>query len=1042
MDYASEKIGIYNKKFIPDVQMGVNFLGFLLASQDSAYASIFPSQGLLGAAVALGASANDSFDVALPFNAVLVTDEGTRKLAVGTGDAALFEQVPFENASGIPYYTGMKFLEVPSTPQANVRNGKIEFDLWRQSVGEAGDPDSITDLGSDQLRIIVDSITEAGVDHSGRICRVRLKEPVSLAAAYEDLAVQWDGSNNYVVSTYMEQVTPSTTEADYEVLIEGPTVRRNTDLSADPDYTFLGTVTGSGTGTTPTVFDISGQNVFLSTPGVGINDLWTIYQDVYTSPHFDGDGLPNLDQALQVIMDVEHYPHDATDFGRHSDIHPDTCDFHLVSGLQFNIQAYDAADKANHKMEIKDDLGAVRAWVDGDGNAQFQDLYVQGTEYIEESTIIEGDLTVEGDLTAGDDNTVDRFYGHLLRADFDKDVHIGQDLYVARHSYLGDGAGDEVHVAGSFKGLTQFDDGAKMYNAAGEWDITVDGSGYLRFTTDTAADELVYIENVGVSGHTRLMLDRAEVDGFIEMHSSAFMLWGGDYRFERASAAQFRFYTSDAANKSFDFINSGAGEANVNIDDNLSIGGNIGLGGTITATGTLQFNDSNLVSPSPLPLAGPAAVDNTYNGAATTLIGALNEALSSGSLDFNYDAGGSGLGREIIVDAGAVATNREPHPVTVTLTSGVTQNIIVTAGDDFSDYYAAFPSTSSRQIMVHVTGSTLGNNGWYIGTPNGINQISIGLNPPGGAESGISAVWYDSAIYGTPGGAKSLEAYLDSPTDSILGWQIFQSGSASFGVDASAFADPIVNGTMGLEWDFYGDGLQFTLHDTPSGNWTRIGFTGERLNLWDMTPQVALYYNFTDNHLNGGGVTKCQGFLDPVYAQDLATKNYVDNSSPLPPEVHTEYGPIVNAELGSDAVVMYPGGNLFQYRVTVPNGSPTNIYQVAVIMLQADDSFFEGFRPYAYGRWSAGGSKYLRWILKNGTGAGATTLYDSGNVHCPYTSNTWITGNWGSIPVHSNTGQLYRLEIYAAANFEASSNFSIRGVAHSMQYTNYAPPTS
>ena len=1061
MDYGSEKIGIYNKKFIPDTQMRVNFLGFLTAGMDSLYASIFPGQGCLGAAIPLGASGNDSFDITLPFNVVMVMDGGTRKLAADSGDVGVFEQVPFENESAIPYYIGLKFLEIPDQMQLNVRNGRVEADTWRQSVGESGDPDSVADLGSDQLKIVLDTILEAGVNHSGRICRIKLKEPVSLAAAYEDLVVQWDGSNNYVVSTYMGQITPSVDETDYIGYTEGPTVKRNTDLSTDPDYTFLGTVTGSGAGTTPTVFDITGQNIYLSTPGVGINDLWTIYQDMYTTPHFDGDGLPNLDHALQTIMDVEHYPHDSTDYGRHSDIHPDTVDFNIQSGLQLNIQAFDAADKANHKVEIKDDLAAVRAWIDGDGNAQFQDLYVQGTEYIMESTIIEGDLTVEGDLTAGDDNTVDRFYGHVLRADFDKDVHVGQDLYVAGNSYLGDDAADRVTVTGGidgglslYNGLFRIHDlfgsGEKLEMSAG---VT---NAVFSHTTNGAND--VYYQFQKNPGIGRLIItgDILRMTGGLEIADGGEGLQFGTFSpdiftMSRTSATIFDFQGDNAGNVTWRFGNAGAGEADLQVSrritasDRITTSDNIYMdgagGGTLSAlSGALSFDDFNLVGPSPLPLSGPAAVDNTYNGSATTLIGMLNETLSSGSLDFNYDAGGAGLGREIIVDAGAVAFNREAHPVTVNLTTGVFNNINIVSGDDWSDYYDSFPNSPSRQILIHITGSTLGNNGWYTSTPSGNSTMQIATGFPGGAESGISATWYDTAIYGTKGGALSLESYLDSPTNGINGWRIFQSGSARFGIDASQFTDPLVAGAPGLEWDFYGDQPMMTFHDTPSGNWARVVFTGNQFELYDDTPQLALYYNFTNMHLNGGGVTKCQGFLDPVYSQDLATKNSVDNQSVLPPTVYTKHGEIVNSELGDDAVVIDPNGRYpFQYRVTVPNGSPTNAYHVAVIMLQADSSFFANFRPYAYGYWSAGGSKYLRWILKNGTSAGSTVLYDSGNVYCPYTSNTWIFGSWGSIPSHSNIGQLYRLEIYGAAAFEVASNFVLRGVAHLIQYTNYAP---
>jgi len=187
----------------------------------------------------------------------------------------------------------------------------------------------------------------------------------------------------------------------------------------------------------------------------------------------------------------------------------------------------------------------------------------------------------------------------------------------------------------------------------------------------------------------------------------------------------------------------------------------------------------------------------------------------------------------------------------------------------------------------------LGNNGWYVGTPSTNTSMQISLGFPGGAESGIVAVWYDTGIYGTKGGALSLEAYLDSPTNSILGWKIFQTGSASFGVDATQFTDPIITQAPGLEWDFYGNQPKFTVTDTSNNTWTRLVLNAQDLELWTDAPENVLTYDGANKYLDGKSRTRGVNWINPVNAQDLVTKNYVDSNMPVIPKA----GQTTNAEL-------------------------------------------------------------------------------------------------------------------------------------------------
>ena len=267
MSTGDKKTNIYLKKFLSQQQITENFFEYLeKTSRETAY-RVFGQQALFepdpSTTPPLSADTADSFDIYTP----LVGQDGPGGHTLNL-DPLYANNVPFENENGVNYFVGIRYIEIPEETEINVRTGKIKYGLFKESVGELAPPDSVVDDGDETLTIIVDGVTEAGVSNAGRKVKVWLHdEAKSQIQAFEELTVQWDGSNNYIeTSTALGQVLGaiSTDASKYRVALLGPSVKRNTDLRLDPTVVFIGQVTGAGAGGTPSTFDFTGVNTFFS----------------------------------------------------------------------------------------------------------------------------------------------------------------------------------------------------------------------------------------------------------------------------------------------------------------------------------------------------------------------------------------------------------------------------------------------------------------------------------------------------------------------------------------------------------------------------------------------------------------------------------------------------------------------------------------------------------------------------------------------------------------------------------------------------------
>lgn len=190
----------------------------------------------------------------------------------GSGRLLDLEQIDrtayFENVGGQTYEVGAEYIEYPTGIRVNPRTGKYEYDHMVEGIGRQAAV-NVDTINLSTLTFVVDALFEEGVsagDHTGRQVRVFTIVPgdaaTSEAIAIETATVFYDGQNKITTAGYLGETVPGTVGGWYVQLI-GITVFRDTATNRPsqlPDSVlFIGTVDGNGA--TPTVFDITGQNV-------------------------------------------------------------------------------------------------------------------------------------------------------------------------------------------------------------------------------------------------------------------------------------------------------------------------------------------------------------------------------------------------------------------------------------------------------------------------------------------------------------------------------------------------------------------------------------------------------------------------------------------------------------------------------------------------------------------------------------------------------------------------------------------------------------
>jgi hypothetical protein len=388
MSTNDKKVSIYLKKFLPQQQITENFLDYLHTLILESFAQVWQSNGVfepdINVVQILSSDTPDTFDIVTP----LIGTDGPPGHIINL-DSIDANNIPFENATGIDYYVGLRFQDIPANTEINVRTGEIKYTFTQERIGELAEPDVVVDDGDETLTITVDSIFEAGVSNAGRKVLVYLKNPVSQADTFEEATVIWDGVNNKIETlTALGQTIGSISvdPSDYQVFAIGSTVRRNTDLRLDPDILFIGIIEGDN-GNSPSTFDQSDVNN-LSFGLVGITSLFGTEHSLVDGTHTDitPETITTKQTTTGLQLDTQVNASDE-----------DTPDI-PVSHTLFN--SIGGSGLQGIKWGIRDSGGSLIAYIDAHGNAYFQNLAAV-------SSIFQSNLTVTGNTTFGDDINTD-----------------------------------------------------------------------------------------------------------------------------------------------------------------------------------------------------------------------------------------------------------------------------------------------------------------------------------------------------------------------------------------------------------------------------------------------------------------------------------------------------------------------------------------------------------------------------------------------------------------------------------------------------------
>lgn len=337
-------VNITATKNLGTQDLDTNFLAYLQTSLKDMYARMYAEDGAYAAKLTLAADGTDRFQVVGSSKA---TDGLGRVIDIAA--AAAKSGIYFENTVGITYYVGAEYAAKPSGIQINPRTQVPEYVAWVEEVGKKASPTSVTDNGNGTITFNVNSVCESGVSNAGRQVMVYKKVPAkgatTFGVAVETRTVAYAAPNNTITTTgALGQTTVSTTAADYEVIMLGPTVRRNTDLRAASGVFFIGTVTGAGAGVAPSTFSNTDQYLFTTT--------------------------------LSNISDVTRL------------------DSH--GKLKIDVKA-DASDSGEPQISVKNSSGVNVFTVDEAGN-----MVIAGTQTVNNVQTVNSHSTVTNNLTAGD----------------------------------------------------------------------------------------------------------------------------------------------------------------------------------------------------------------------------------------------------------------------------------------------------------------------------------------------------------------------------------------------------------------------------------------------------------------------------------------------------------------------------------------------------------------------------------------------------------------------------------------------------------------
>lgn len=193
------------------------------------------------------------------------------RMSLDASDAA-FTGAVFANSGATVYSVGAKPApDVPAAVELGA-DGSVNYSRHVELVGEVVTPSSVIDNGDGTVTLVIAAtggLGAWGTATDTRVARAWLVSPATTGAdaIYDGTAAYDAGNTRIEVSPghqFGQTSPPSTTAADYRVLVEGlsVTVEATTDLSADAAYWYLGTVTsGSHSDTDQNLLESFGDTV-------------------------------------------------------------------------------------------------------------------------------------------------------------------------------------------------------------------------------------------------------------------------------------------------------------------------------------------------------------------------------------------------------------------------------------------------------------------------------------------------------------------------------------------------------------------------------------------------------------------------------------------------------------------------------------------------------------------------------------------------------------------------------------------------------------
>ncbi|PNX50395.1 MAG: hypothetical protein BV456_06860, partial [Thermoplasmata archaeon M8B2D] len=204
MPTGDKYLNITTKRVVGTDDFGTRFLEYLRSRIEEMNRQQYETAFFHPNGVSIVAAGNDKFDLEQD------TVDGNAIGSDGLGNFLDFENstyqnIEFENQSSIDYYVALKYCAIPSGIQINPRTGYPEWISYEDQIGEKADPDSATDNGNDTITFVIDSVTEASVDHSGRIATIWLKTPgveaTTETIAIENCTVVYSGGHNQITTS-------------------------------------------------------------------------------------------------------------------------------------------------------------------------------------------------------------------------------------------------------------------------------------------------------------------------------------------------------------------------------------------------------------------------------------------------------------------------------------------------------------------------------------------------------------------------------------------------------------------------------------------------------------------------------------------------------------------------------------------------------------------------------------------------------------------------------------------------------------------------